>query len=478
MKTIKNYIYSSLYQIFLVIVPFLTIPYVSRVLGAELIGINSYTNTIMSYFVLFANLGITIYGNRTIAYYREDINKRSQKFWEIIILKFLVSAIVYGVFLVFVYFYPQYQFIFMLQSIQIIATAFDISWLFSGLEDFKKTVVRNFLVKTLSVLLIFLFVKTENDLNSYVLITVLATLAGNLTLWTYLKSYIVKVPLNTLRHGEHFLPVFFLFVPQVASTIFVSLNKILLGTLSTMEQTGYFDNADRIVRVLLALVSSISVVIFPQVANAFKNNDSQKVTQLTKLTFDVVNIIIVPMVVGIISISDVFSDLFFGPEFQGINIVLSILVLELLFMGYSSVLGSQYLVATGQSRYLSIAVIGGLISSGILSVLLIPSYGAVGAAIASVVGEVTIMIIEVYCLKKQINFISLCSDVPKYFLASLIMFVAIYLSGGFISQVYLNLVIRILLGILVYGVSLYVLRPQLLKDSTSKFAEFKKPNSL
>lgn len=478
MKTIKNYIYSSLYQIFLVIVPFLTIPYVSRVLGAELIGINSYTNTIMSYFVLFANLGITIYGNRTIAYYREDINKRSQKFWEIIILKFLVSAIVYGVFLAFVYFYPQYQFIFMLQSIQIIATAFDISWLFSGLEDFKKTVVRNFLVKTLSVLLIFLFVKTENDLNSYVLITVLATLAGNLTLWTYLKSYIVKVPLNTLRHGEHFLPVFFLFVPQVASTIFVSLNKILLGTLSTMEQTGYFDNADRIVRVLLALVSSISVVIFPQVANAFKNKDSQKVIQLTKLTFDVVNVIIVPMVIGIISISDVFSDLFFGSEFQGINIVLSVLVLELLFMGYSSVLGSQYLVATGQSRYLSIAVIGGLISSGILSVLLIPSYGAVGAAIASVVGEATIMIIEVYCLKKQIDFISLCSDVPKYFLASLIMFVVIYLSGGFISQVYLNLVIRILLGILVYGVSLYVLKPQLLKDSASKFAEFKRPNSL
>ncbi|MGQ7395323.1 polysaccharide biosynthesis C-terminal domain-containing protein [Streptococcus suis] len=478
MKTIKNYIYSSLYQIFLVIVPFLTIPYVSRVLGAELIGINSYTNTIMSYFVLFANLGITIYGNRTIAYYREDINKRSQKFWEIIILKFLVSAIVYGLFLVFIYFYPQYQFIFMLQSIQIIATAFDISWLFSGLEDFKKTVVRNFLVKTLSVLLIFLFVKTENDLNSYVLITVLATLAGNLTLWTYLKSYIVKVPLNNLRHGEHFLPVFFLFVPQVASTIFVSFNKILLGTLSTMEQTGYFDNADRIVRVLLALVSSISVVIFPQVANAFKNNDSQKVTQLTKLTFDVVNIIIVPMVIGIISISDVFSDLFFGPEFQGINIVLSVLVLELLFMGYSSVLGSQYLVATGQTRYLSIAVIGGLISSGILSVLLIPSYGAVGAAIASVVGEATIMIIEVYCLKKQIDFISLCSDVPKYFLASLIMFVVIYLSGGFISQVYLNLVIRILLGILVYGVSLYVLKPQLLKDSASKFAEFKRPNSL
>lgn len=147
-------------------------------------------------------------------------------------------------------------------------------------------------------------------------------------------------------------------------------------------------------------------------------------------------------------------------------------------MGYSSVLGSQYLVATGQSRYLSIAVIGGLISSGILSVLLIPSYGAVGAAIASVVGEATIMIIEVYCLKKQIDFISLCSDVPKYFLASLIMFVAIYLSGGFISQVYLNLVIRILLGILVYGVSLYVLKPQLLKDSASKFAEFKKPNSL
>lgn len=463
MKTVKNYVYSSLYQLFLIIVPFVTIPYVSRVLGAELIGINSFTNTIMTYFVLFANLGTTVYGNRTIAYYRDSMTNRSQKFWEIVVLKFAVSLVVYFTFLAFIWMYPQYQMVFMIQSIQILATAIDISWLFDGLEDFKRTVVRNFIVKLASVTMIFLFVKTHHDFNIYVLITVGATLAGNLTLWTYLRQYVTKVSFSSLNIAEHFAPVFSLFVPQIASTIFVSLNKVLLGTLSTMSQAGYFENADKVVRILLALVSSVGVVIFPKVANAYKNRDIKKVTELTKVTFDAVNIITIPMVVGVLSISDIFSNIFFGSEFIGVDIVLSILILELLFMGYSSVLGSQYLIATGQSRYLSLAVIGGLVTTGTSSFILIPRYGAVGAAVSSVIGEATIMIIEIICIRKQIDIFKLCKDIPKYSIASLLMFLGINLVKIAPWPPYLDLFSRIVSGGLIYVGSLFLLRPQLIQ---------------
>ncbi|MDA5541696.1 oligosaccharide flippase family protein [Streptococcus thermophilus] len=475
MKTVKNYIYSSLYQLFLIIVPFVTIPYVSRVLGADLIGINSFTNTIMTYFVLFSNLGTTVYGNRTIAYSRDSVAKRSQKFWEIIILKLVVSSSIYLMFLVFIWIYPKYRVVFMIQSIQILAAAVDISWLFDGLEDFKRTVVRNFIVKLSSVIMIFLFVKTIHDFNMYVLITVGATLVGNLTLWTYLKQYITKVSFTKLNISDHFVPVFSLFVPQIASTIFVSLNKVLLGALSTMSQVGYFENSDKVVRILLALVSSIGVVVFPKVANAYKNRDVEKVTELTKLTFDAVNIITIPMGVGILSISDVFSNIFFGPEFVGIDIVLSILILELLFMGYSSVLGSQYLIATGQSKYLSFSVIGGIVTTSISSFILISRYGAIGAAVASVIGEATIAIIQIICIRKQINIFKLYKDIPKYSIASLLMFFGITLVKMMVSwSSYIDLFSRIIVGGLIYVGSLFLLRPQLIKFLLKKF--FKETN--
>lgn len=469
MKTIKNYLYSSLYQLFLIIVPFVTIPYVSRVLGAELIGINSYTNTILSYFVLLANLGILMYGNRTVAYYRDSIEHRSKKFWEIISLKLIVSAIVYFLFLIFVFFYPNYRLIFMIQSVQIIATALDISWLFDGMEDFKRTVVRNFLVKLTSVILIFTFVRSAEDFDKYVWITVGATLIGNLTLWTYLHHYVVRIPIKELKLKEHFNPIISLFIPQIASTIFVSINKIMLGNLSTMSQTGYFENADKVVRVLLALVASVGVVIFPKVANAYKNNDKERVLKLTYLTFDAVNIIAIPMVVGIISISTIFSTIFFGTEFAGIDTVLSILVLELIFMGYSSVLGSQYLIATGQSRYLSIAVLGGIVSTAVASILLIPIYGAVGGAISSVIGEASIMIVEIWLLRQQINLLELCKDIQKYFIASFMMYVAIVLISKFSLSIYLALISRIVGGGVTYVVGLLLLKPRLIKTLISNY---------
>lgn len=155
MKIFKNYLYNLSYQIIAIILPLITIPYVSRILGADLIGVNSYTNTIISYFVLLANVGLTVYGNRTISYTRDSLEERSQKFWEIMVIKILMTMISYLCFFVFTLFYSQYRFFLYIQSIQILAVAIDISWFFTGLEDFKKTVTRNTLTKIFSALCVF-----------------------------------------------------------------------------------------------------------------------------------------------------------------------------------------------------------------------------------------------------------------------------------------------------------------------------------
>lgn len=472
-KTIKNYLYNSLYQVFLIIVPFITIPYVSRVLGASLIGVNSYTNTIMSYFVLIANLGVTVYGNRTIAYCRDSIDERSRKFWEIFILKFLFSCVTYLLFLVFILMYPKYTKVLLIQSIQILAVSIEISWLFDGMEDFKRMVIRNFMVKIACVILIFIFVKTPDDFDKYVFITVFSSFLGNLTLWSYVKQYVTRVSFKSLKIQSHFLPVIYLFIPQITSTIFISINKLLLGNLSTMSQAGYFDNSDKIIRILLALITAVGTVIFPKVANEHKKRNKERVTFLTQLTFDSVNIITVPIVLGIISISSTFSNIFFGPNFKGIDLVLSVLVVELLFMGFSSVIGSQYLIATSQSRYLSIAIFNGVIVTVLSALLLIPHFGAVGASLTSVIGEMTIAFFEIWFVRKQINIVTLCKDIPKYVLSGFVMFAVLFILRTVNFNPYLKLILQIISGGIIYFAMIFLLKPKLVNLVLEKYKKYK-----
>ncbi|NTR26174.1 oligosaccharide flippase family protein, partial [Enterococcus faecium] len=190
MKIVKNYLYSITYQMLIIILPVVTVPYISRTLTAEGVGKFSYTNSIVQYFVLIATLGTSIYGSRTIAYYRNDIEKRSEKFVEIMILKLLMMLVSFSMFIIFLFFYKRLKLILLLQSFQILAVGADISWFFIGIEDFKKTVLRNTLIKIVSVILIFLLVKNPDDLWKYVVINSFSILLGNFTLWSYIRDYL------------------------------------------------------------------------------------------------------------------------------------------------------------------------------------------------------------------------------------------------------------------------------------------------
>ncbi|ASR40888.1 hypothetical protein BEN83_05040 [Ligilactobacillus agilis] len=226
MKLIRNYLYNAGYQMLALIIPFITAPYISRTLKPHGVGIYADTNAWIQWFVLLASVGIALYGNREIAYVRDDKEKLSRTFWEIQVVKMIMTVISYIVLCFFLNVYTQYKNYMWIQSLNILAVAFDISWFYMGIEDFKRTVIRNTLVKLMSLALILLFVKSPNDIGVYIFLTTLSVTLGNFTLWPRLRILLVRVGLNTLRPLKHLKTSLALFVPQIATQVYLILGRL------------------------------------------------------------------------------------------------------------------------------------------------------------------------------------------------------------------------------------------------------------
>lgn len=465
MRIVKNFIYNTLNQLLLIIIPLITIPYVSRILGAEALGVNAYTYTIATYFVQLANMGLGLYGMREIAYSRNYENGVSKTFLELLILKLIVGVISYGLFLVFVLFYNQYLLVFLLQSIFIISAIFDFMWFFAGIEDFKKITIRNFLIKVLSFILIILFVRHKNDLLIYVLILAGSNLVGNLSLIPYFKKYIKFIPLKQLDVKSHVKPIIILFIPQMILLLSASLNKVYLGSLAPISASGYFDNADKIIRISIVVISSVGTVLFPKIAYYHKRNDAHEVKKYLNISLSISCFLSIPIVAGIIAIATPFSNVFFGESFVGIDRMLSLLSVQLFFMSLSYIIGQQYLVATNETKHLTISTCISLVLLSLTAVTLIPIIGIYGAILAAIVNEAFIAIYQLVYIRKMIDFKTSGIELLKYAIAALVM----YMVCRLVSQIIpgsntISVGVQIIVGGVVYIASVILLRPKMLRS--------------
>lgn len=269
-SVVKNYMYNLIYQILILILPLVTTPYLSRVLGAEGVGIYGYTYSIVTYFVLFGSLGIALYGQREIAYVQNNPRKRKKIFFELIIFRFITLAVAILIYCLIFIRNNKYQQYYLILLIELFAAGFDISWFFQGIEEFKKTVFRNVIVRVISVSLVFIIVKSYDDLWKYILIYSLADLLGNLMLWIYLPKYLKGGKIGRLKLKSHFIPLFMLFIPQVTTRIYNLLDTTMLGTIVVNKQeTGYYEQSQKVIRLLITLVTSLGVVMIPRVASIY-----------------------------------------------------------------------------------------------------------------------------------------------------------------------------------------------------------------
>lgn len=459
----KNYMYNLLYQVLIMILPLILTPYLSRTLGAEKIGIYSYTFSILSYFVLFGCVGIGLYGQREIARVQDDKEKRSKIFFELAILKFIMiftSFIVYGIF----YFNDEtYSIYYKILTIELFSNAIDITWFYQGIEDFKKITIRNTIVRITSVALIFIFVKDQSDLITYFLINGIANFISFLALWLNLKKFVCKVKIKELNIFHHIKQTILLFIPQVAIQIYTVLDKTMIGSiLNDMTEVGYYEQSQKIVKMLLMLIAALGTVMIPRISNLYANNKEEELKSKIYKVFNIVSFIAFPMCFGLIGVSENFVPWFYGEEFLPITNLLCIFSFLLIAIGFSNITGMQYLIPTQKQSIFTFSVTLGALLNVLLNLLLIPRLKGYGAAIASVIVEIIVFIVQAICIRKTFDFKKIFLENIKYLIISIIMFLGVSFIGKYLNASIYSTVIQIGIGGIIYISILLIMRDKIL----------------
>lgn len=471
----KNYIYNVAYQILITILPLITTPYVSRVLNAEAIGIYSYTISITTYFILFGSLGVALYGQREIAYYQTDKIKRSKIFWEINILRFVTMTIAMVIYYFIYVRQGEYKIYYEILLIELLANCLDISWFFRGIEEFKKTVVRNTIVKLISVVLIFTLVKSVDDLYKYFIIYVLSTAIGNISLWLYLPKYIEKVKINELNILKHLKPTIILFIPQIAVQIYTVLDKTMIGMIvSDKAEVGYYEQSQKIIKLLLSIITSLGTVMLPRMAATFANGDNDKMKEYMKKSFNFVFLLAFPMIIGIDSVASKFVPLFFGNGYEKVTNIIYIISPIILAIGLSNVVGTQYLLPTKRQKEYTISVICGAIINFILNMILIRMFKSLGASIATVIAEFSVTAIQLFAIRKDMNIKKIVNLSKKYLVSTIVMGIVVLLIGFKGNNSWTTIIIQGISGMVTYLVMLIILKDEFLLDNINKILKVKK----
>lgn len=442
--------YTLSYQIFLMILPVVTLPYISRVLLPYGVGINAWANSFSSYFVLFGVLGLTTYGQREVAVAKNNTKKLKKIFWQIestSVITTCVAVLSYLLLIVFVGKHQKYLFIY---GISVFATLFDVSWFFSGIENFKILSVRNFVIKIISVLSMFILVHAPTDLVVYVVIQTLTVLFSNMSLWPSLLKKVGKPQLewfSTYEIIQRLKQSLVFFIPQISISLYVTLNKVILGFLSSTTQTGYFDSSDKIVRLIFSMFAALSTIMLPRIANMYSNKKFNEIKQIIKNVINISLWVVFPIVFLIIANSRLIVSVLLGPRFITMVNTLRLSSLILIPMSVANVLGSQLLVPSNRLKEYNISVIAGALVNIIVDFPLISVFHSNGAAVASIISEATVSLIQIWYCRNMFNFKGL-KDKLFDGLNILMLFSLFFIMLGLVLVFQYHMVLCILMSII------------------------------
>ena len=366
----KNYTYNLIYQIMTLLTPFITTPYLSRVLGPDGTGIQSYTNSVVQYFAIAAALGTASYGQREIARSRDDKEALGRLFWEIELLCAGTT------------------------SMTLIAVAFDISWFFGGLEQYGLIVVRNMAVKCVGIAMLFLFIRTKNDLLLYVSLTAATGLLGNISMWGYLRQFVGKPDISQLRPFRHLKETFVYFIPTIATSVYTILDKTMLGWFTGQDksQNGYYEYATGFVNMSKILIMSFNAVMSARMSYLFGAGRIAEIQERIQGSMDFVLFLAVPITLGLAGIAGDFVPWFLGAEYRPVISLMYVCAPLVFVVGLSDCVGSQILTPGGMRAQSSRVIVAGAGVNFLLNLVLIPRFLASGAAAASVIAECFITI--------------------------------------------------------------------------------------
>ncbi len=452
----KNVVLYTLYQVLTVLTPLVTAWYVSRVLGAQKVGIYSYTGADQMYFAMFASLGTGIYGAREIARHRSDRAAYSKLFWEIELLTVFTTTIMLIAWGAWIFFHPEERIYYTILTICVLAVLFDISWFYTGLEQFKYTVAQNSIFKILCVAAVFIWVKSENDLPVYMLIMSLSSIFSHISMWIYLPKFLEPVK-GKLHIFSHLPKTIIYFIPNVASSVYTVLDKSLINYITGNHlENGYYEQATKIINMMKTVTfAAVNSVVGSRMAYLFERGNEEEIRSKLQISLHYILFMGVGICFGLLGVANRFVPFFFGAGYDDVVPILYILSPLIIIVGISNCLGTQYYIPSGRQKASACLIIIGAVVNIMLNLVLIRYMGARGAALSSVFAELLILVTMIILGRGYLTFLQLFKTLWKKLLAGICMLAVIFDIGFLPIHFYAILALQIVIGALLYVCLLY-----------------------
>ncbi len=448
----KNLAYNVSYQILILIVPFITAPYVSRVLGPTGLGTYSVMTATTKVFTMVAAMGMTSYGNRMIAQNRRSKEQLSQIFWDLFAFQLVISSIVTLAFVLYASTVGAWNYgaVIACQLPYMLSAVFDVSWFFFGIEDFKGIVTRNIIVKTLTTAAVFAFVNSADDVWVYTLINASSFLAGQLCLWPFLRSKVSLCRPRWKTVFRHFKPNCVLMVSVISLSIYAVLSKIVLEFFSDTTNVGYYENTEKIITIANNAAGAIGAVMLPRLANIKVEEGERVMQQYMDKSMHYIMILAIALCFGIAGIGDCFAVIYFGPEFEACGKLLMICAPAIIFYAWSNIMRNQYLLPNSLDTIFVWGTLIAVVVNVAINALLSPRYGAVGAAVAFAGAQLSELVYQLWRSRAALPIRKYLLDLLPFVFFGTIMLAYCWLAGRWLETGITLLLIQIGGGALLY----------------------------
>ena len=450
--TKKNLLLNTIYNFLILAYPLLMAPYISRVLGAEGLGIYNYSYSVAQYFVIFAMLGLNNYGNRSVSMVRDDKEKLNEVFNSIFLMQLITSLISFVAYIVFVVLFIKVnKAIFIIQTLFVVSALFDVNWLLFGLEKFELTIFRNMVVRVMSLILVFIFVRGPHALVLYTVIMSACLLLSQLIMWESVRK-LVKIKMPRLSSClVHIRPNLLLFLPVVSVSVFQYMSKIMLGLMGTMVDVGLYENADKTVSVTLSLVTAFNTVMMPKISNLVAKGETERIQQYISKSMQIIMLMSGAIAFGVAAIAPEFTPFYFGEEFSTSANLIIFFAPSIVLSSVNGIIRTHYLIPYMKEAIYTSSLVAGAVVNLISNLLLIGAYGALGAVIGTILAKLTVTAYQIIATRKDLPYKEyLLKNIP-YIIFGLVMLIAVRLVAYFYTGATLPMIIlEVIVGATIY----------------------------
>lgn len=405
-KSLKvNFIMNAILTMSQFLFPLITFPYISRILLPVGTGKVSFATSVISYFVMFAQLGIPTYGIRACAQVRDDREKLTRTVHELFFINLVMSIIAYVALFGAIAFVPrmrQDKELFLIVGLTILFNTIGMEWLYKALEQYTYITVRSILFKFIALVAMFALVHEQKDYVIYGAISILAASASNIFNFFHLHKYVSLKPIGNYKFRQHFKAVFVFFAMSCATTIYTNLDTVMLGFMTSDADVGYYNAAVKIKGILVSIVTSLGVVLLPRASYYVEHRLMDEFYRITQKAINFVFLIATPMMIYFMLFAK--EGIFFlsGSSYEASIVPMQIIMPTLLFIGLTNIMGIQMLIPLGRENIVLYSEIAGAVVDLILNALLIPSMASAGAAIGTLAAEAVVLIVQYVALRKEV----------------------------------------------------------------------------